>query len=241
MMEWDSGGVCPRCGGELEEEERAASGLATISEVRRAMEEIAAAEAEAGDPAVGDAFLNKPGDMVGGREFRRVDDLFGRMPAFIEVWRAVGLREGETLDEDDLGGSWTWDRKSAEAYNRPADAGDIVVAHGEVARGDVDWPSTYALNILFPTEREVRLPRGTDVELLDVDGRRVGRWVRASGRIPPAQSRHGGVTAHRTVQNPRRDMRRGYGSRRRATVSRRVANALGAGTPAYRHSRPSHS
>lgn len=180
LAEWGSDAECPRCGGGLERE-RPVSGLATIGEVRRAMADIAGAEAGADDPTVGDVLLNRPGEMVGGREWRRVDDLFGRMPDFIGIWRAVGLREGEALDEDDLGTSWTWDRRAAEAYNRPEGADRVVVAHGEVAKDDVDWPATFALNILLPTEREVRLARGTEVELLDVDGRDVGRHVRASG------------------------------------------------------------
>lgn len=176
LMEWDSDGECPRCGGDLEQE-RPISGLTTIDDVRRAMADVASSEGN--DPTVADVLHNKPGEMVGGREWRRVDDLFGRMPDFIGIWRAVGLLEGDSLDENDLGTSWTWDRKAAEAYNRPEGAETVMVAHGEVAKDDVDWPATYALNILLPTEREIRLAAGTDIELLDIDGREVSRYVRA--------------------------------------------------------------
>lgn len=182
LMEW--GGdldKCPRCEDGLEQT-RPVSGLATISEVKRAMADIAGAEANVGDPTVGDVLLNKPGEMVGGPEWRRVDDLFGRMPDFIEIWRAIGLQEGDALDEDDLGLSWTWERKAAEAYNRPSAAENIVVVHGEIAKDDVDWPETFALNILLPTEKEIRVSPGTDIELLDVDGREINRYVRA-GRV----------------------------------------------------------
>lgn len=181
LMEWGSDGEkCPRCENDLEME-RPISGLATISEVKLAMADIASAEVGTGDPTIGDVLLNKPGEMVGGVEWRRVDDLFGRMPDFIGIWRAIGLREGEALDEDDLGTSWTWDSGAAKAYNRPEGAESVVVAHGEVAKDDVDWPATYALNILLPTEKEIRLEAGTDIELLDVDDKEVGRHVRASG------------------------------------------------------------
>lgn len=139
------------------------------------MADIAGAEADMDDPAIGE-----PGELVGGPAWRRVDDLFGRMPDFIEIWRAVGLRSGESLDENSLGLSWTWDQKASEAYNSPQATESVVVAHGEVAKDDVDWPATYALNILLPTEKEIRLAIGTDIELLDVDGREIGRYVKAA-------------------------------------------------------------
>lgn len=181
---------CPQCNGDLEQE-RPISGLATISEVKRAMADLANAEVDAGDPTVGDVLVNKPGELVGGAEWRRVDDLFGRMPDFIEIWRAIGLLRGDALDKDDLGLSWTWDRKAAEAYNRPSSSDRIVVAHGEVAKDDVDWPATFALNILLPTEREIRLSPGTDIELLDIDGSEIGRYVRANRPAPPTPARTG--------------------------------------------------
>ena len=169
LDEWDKvapvggEGKCPRCGGDLELE-RPASGLATTEDVASAMSE----------------FTNDRG-LVGGAAWRRVDDLFGRMPDFIEVWRAIGLCEGESLDEGGrLGLSWAWERGAAEAYNRPQEAGNIVVMHGEVAKDDVDWPTTFALNILLPSEKEIRLDPGTDIELLDIDGREVNRLVTAS-------------------------------------------------------------
>ncbi len=192
-MEWGVEDQCPRCNGDLEQE-RPISGLATISEVKRAMANLAGAEADAGDPTVGDVLVNKPGEFVGGAEWRRVDDLFGRMPDFIEIWRAIGLLRGDSLDEDDLGLSWTWDRKAAEAYNRPSSSDRIVVVRGEVAKDDVDWPSTFALNILLPTEREVRLSPGTDIELLDIDGMEVGRHVRANWLALPTPARTGKPT-----------------------------------------------
>jgi hypothetical protein len=178
LYEWDKvapvggEGKCPKCGGDLKLE-RPASGLATVEEVAGAMSE----------------FTNDRG-LVGGDAWRRVDDLFGRMPDFIGVWRAIGLCEGESLDEDNLGLCWAWEKGAAEAYGRPQEAGNIVVMHGEVAKDDVDWPTTFALNILLPNEKEIRLKPGTDIELLDVDGRKVNRLVTAttSRRRPRATS-----------------------------------------------------
>ena len=171
LDEWDNvapvggEGRCPRCGGGLETE-RPASGLATVEEVAAAMSE----------------YTNDRG-LVGGAAWRRVDDLFGRMPDFIEVWRAIGLCEGESLDESGrLGVCWAWEEGAAEAYGSPQEACNIVIAHGEVAKDDVDWPTTFALNILLPSEKEIRLDPGTDIELLDIDGRKVNRYVTASAR-----------------------------------------------------------
>ncbi len=178
LMEWDVENECPRCGSDLKQE-MPTSGLATISEVKHAMADIAGAEADMGDPTIGDALLNKPGESVGGSAWRHVDDLFGRMSDFIEIWRAIGLRSGESLNEVSLGLSWTWDQRASEAYNSPLATKGVVVVHGEVAKDDVDWPTTYALNILLPTEKEIRLAVGTDIELLDVDGREISRYVKA--------------------------------------------------------------
>jgi len=189
LAEWGGeGGGCPRCGAALEA--WPTSGLATIGEVARAMADMD----ETAELAAEVAALGGSADRgVDPEDWLRVDALFGRMPDPVEVWRAVGLPEGEPLDEDSIGMCWAWDSGAARAHNAPGGVGmgdvAVVVAHGTVAKADVDWPETFALNILLPDEREIRLRPGAGVRLLDVDGRRVNRRVTAENRLGPATGR----------------------------------------------------
>lgn len=163
MSRWHTAQKLLTSSAPMRRRERPASGLATAEEAASAMENV----------------LGEPADDYFLEDWRYVDELFRLMPDPITIWRAIGLREGEALDEGNLGLCWTWDEGAAEAYNRPSDADDIVIAHGEVAKGGVDWPATFALNIRLPEEKEIRLLPGAGVELLDVDGRKVGRRVTA--------------------------------------------------------------
>jgi hypothetical protein len=202
LAEWGGEeGKCPRCGADLEEE-RPASGLATIGEVARAMADMD----ETAELAAEVAALGGPADLGGvdPEGWLRVDALFGRMPDPVEVWRAVGLPEGEALDEGSIGMCWAWDSRAARAHNAPAGVGEVtvVVAHGTVAKADVDWPETFALNILLPDEREIRLKPGAGVRLLDVDGRRVNRRVTAENRLGQSAIGRRGSPASRSPTVP---------------------------------------
>lgn len=103
----------------------------------------------------------------------------GNLPDPMEIWRTLSSATG--LDEDSLGVYWSWDKAGAieHAHSELGDVG-ITLLHGEVEKHHVDWPRTFAENLgSYQDEREIFIPRGAPIKLLDVNGEPDGRILPA--------------------------------------------------------------
>ena len=98
------------------------------------------------------------------------------MPDPMEVWRT--LATGPV--EDTLGTYWSWDKAGATEHARREVSDDFMLLHGEVEKRHVDWPRTFAENLgSYDWEKEIFIPSGAPIRLLDVDGEMDGRILKS--------------------------------------------------------------
>lgn len=97
-------------------------------------------------------------------------DRLGNLPDPMEIWRTLSAATG--LDEGSLGLYWSWDKAGAISHARREIGDDsITVLHGEVEKRHVNWPRTFAENLgSYDWEKEIFIPKGAPIRLLDVDG-----------------------------------------------------------------------
>lgn len=117
------------------------------------------------------------------KEFREVAREF-TVP--LRIYRLVTLSDPDTLRVDPIGEYWTWDGRSAEAYNA-AHLYEPYLLVGEVEPENVNWLDTAVRNTVRESEREITVKRGHRVRLLavlDPDGNVVSTGVREARANP---------------------------------------------------------
>lgn len=87
-----------------------------------------------------------------------------------------GISQGEfekLIDkyENNVGGCWSWQEGSAEAYCGYGDMGSTVILKGYIRLDDIDWVETDYVNSRYysvPLECEIRVSPNAKVEIFDV-------------------------------------------------------------------------
>ena len=89
-------------------------------------------------------------------------------PDPMEIWRT--LSTGSV--QDNLGNYWSWAKDGAIEHGSLEVADDIVLLHAEVEKRYVDWPRSFAANLgdSYGSEKEIFIPSGAPIRLLDIDG-----------------------------------------------------------------------
>lgn len=82
----------------------------------------------------------------------------------LKIYRAVSLKDGDTVDTINLGHHWTFEKASAEPYEGDP-KGRIVILEGYVSLQDIDVLATIAYNMLIPHENEIYVINPSNIEL----------------------------------------------------------------------------